>query len=145
MNTLGKRLKECRAEKRVTQAVAAKAVKMSQASLSDLENGLYPTSTYTLKLSAYYGVDPHWLETGKGKKESSQNIRSETDPIIDDLAILAPEDADVWRAEIKAAADVRRAKLRAAEIKASQKQLGESDRSGIGSAADPPLEKRRTA
>lgn len=69
MNTLGKRLKECRAEKGVSQAEAAKAVGMSQASISDLENDLYPTSTYTLRLSAYYGVNPHWLETGKGLKE----------------------------------------------------------------------------
>lgn len=44
---------------------------MSQASISDLENDLYPSSTYTLKLSEYYGVNPHWLETGKGKKEIS--------------------------------------------------------------------------
>jgi len=68
MKTLGKRLRECRAEKAVSQGVVAKAVGMSQASISDLENDLYPTSTYTLKLATYYGVNPIWLESGKGSK-----------------------------------------------------------------------------
>lgn len=78
MKTLGERLKYCRKEKDVTQAVAAKAVGMSQTNLSELEGGIYPTSSFVPLLANYYGVSALWLATGKGKKEilSSENVET---------------------------------------------------------------------
>lgn len=71
----GDRLRLCRKNKGVTQAVAAKAVGMSQTNLSELENGLYPTSSFTPMLADYYGVASLWLANGKGKKELEQISR----------------------------------------------------------------------
>lgn len=71
MKTLGARLKSCRKDKGVTQTVAAKAVGMSQTNLSELENDIYPTSSFVPVLANYYGVNALWLATGKGKKEAA--------------------------------------------------------------------------
>lgn len=70
MTTLGNRLRSCRKERGVSQTEVGKAVGMSQANVSDLENDLYPTSVYIVKLAEYFGVTPQWLEKGTGQKQA---------------------------------------------------------------------------
>ena len=68
------------------------------------------------KLAKFYGVSaealshgiisaPH-LDGGVGTEDAGQ-----VDPVIQYLAVLLPEDADVWRAQIKAAATKRMREL----------------------------------
>ena len=57
-----------------------------------------------------------------------------TDQVIADLAALDPEDADVWRAQIRAAA-----------IKARKHKQEMKDRTPSSWPGDPSLEGRRTA
>lgn len=81
MKTLGERLKECRKEKAIekdvktiSQKTVAKAVGMSQVNLSELENDLYPTSSFIPALADYYGVRALWLSDGKGRKELAAKV-----------------------------------------------------------------------
>ena len=68
------------------------------------------------KASVVLGVAPTWLANGEGPMRSAQSTSAgvgtaQRDPVLDDLAVLEPEDADVWRAQIRAAAaKVRRQK-----------------------------------
>lgn len=79
-------------------------------------------------------VNPQWLATGEGSRDTAVPIQLITkDPILDDLAALLPEDADVWRAQIRAAATKAR---RAKEEKRERQQDG---------VADPPLISRRVS
>ena len=69
------------------------------------------------KACAALDVAPVWLANGEGPARGAQSTATGAgaalrDPILDDLDTLEPEDADVWRAQIRAAATkVRRAKL----------------------------------
>lgn len=65
---MGKRLKDCRKNKGVSQKIVAKAVGMSQTNLSELENDIYPTSSFIPMLANYYEVSALWLANGKGEK-----------------------------------------------------------------------------
>ena len=71
------------------------------------------------KASALLHVVPTWLANGEGPMRGITDTPQEgkgsaqRDPVLDDLGVLEPEDADVWRAQIRAAATkVRRAKDR---------------------------------
>ena len=71
------------------------------------------------KASALLNVTPIWLASGEGPMRAMQTPRAADnatalhDPVLDDLAELEPEDADVWRAQIRAAATkVKREKAR---------------------------------
>ncbi|OGT02138.1 MAG: hypothetical protein A2143_00640 [Gallionellales bacterium RBG_16_57_15] len=83
MKTLGQRLKECRDDmsatlgRRVTQDEVAKRARMKQASLSDLENDLYPTSAFIPALAEYYGVRALWLADGTGRKNQPIKLTEE--------------------------------------------------------------------
>lgn len=71
MNTLGRsafgaRLAQARKHAKLTQINAAKAVKMSQGTLAELEQE-GQGSSYTAQLAEIYGVNPNWLATGKGQ------------------------------------------------------------------------------
>lgn len=66
LDTLGARLRWARRRMGFTQAGAAKAVGMSQPSLSDLENDNTKGTTSLLGLASLYGVDAQWLQSGRG-------------------------------------------------------------------------------
>lgn len=87
METFGQRLRKARKDKGVTQTVAAKAVGMSQANLSDLENDVYPTSSYTPQLAVYYNVSTIWLADGRGSRKryepNDRNISADLQRIIE--------------------------------------------------------------
>lgn len=73
--TFGERLKQCRKDSGLSQAAVAKRVGMSQANLSDLENGKFPSSSYTPRLAKLYGVNALWLADGIGPIQASAAIR----------------------------------------------------------------------
>ena len=85
MDTLGKRLRYCRHSKGITQAVIGKAVGMSQANLSDLENDLYPSSSFIPHLASYYGISSLWLATGEGEREISTLDPTSEEALPEDL------------------------------------------------------------
>ena len=68
------------------------------------------------KASVVLGVAPTWLANGEGPMRNAPSASAgvgaaQLDPVLDDLGVLEPEDADVWRAQIRAAATkVRRLK-----------------------------------
>jgi len=76
-----------------------------------------------------------WMD-GKASQLKQKPVTREATPIdtvLADLAALEPEDADVWRAEIRRAA-----------IKA-RKEKQERDQERAARSTDPPLERRHTA
>jgi SOS-response transcriptional repressor LexA len=65
MTDFGKRIKQARKLAKLTQEQLAKAVGISQGSLSEMENeGL--SSTYTVQIAHVCGVNAKWLATGVG-------------------------------------------------------------------------------
>lgn len=67
-NTLGKRLKACRKDAKLTQAAVSQRVGIKQGSLSELENDKYPTSSFVPHLANLYKVEAMWLAEGRGPK-----------------------------------------------------------------------------
>lgn len=68
-NTIGARLREVRKLRKLTQAQLAKRAGMAQGTISDLENGRNQTSTELPVLGMILGINPLWLQTGKGPRE----------------------------------------------------------------------------
>ena len=66
---VGKRLKNYRKSLELNVVNLAHKIKISQGTLSELENGITAPSAHTLaNLSLYTDIDIIWLLTGKGKK-----------------------------------------------------------------------------
>lgn len=142
MSSLRERLIEARTTKRLSQSALAKLVKCGQTTIASIENGRNQSSKLVPRIADVLGVSVKWLDTGKGSKESSQQptqtIQIVRDTILDDLDVLPKHEQEIWRIQIKAAADVQRAKSRAAK-EVSRKQ---EDRE---STHDPTLGKRRAS
>lgn len=73
METLGKRLKEEREGKSLTQAALAKKSGCSQATIADIERGRNDGSAKLPSIAAALGLNAYWLETGRGPKYSEPN------------------------------------------------------------------------
>lgn len=104
-----------------TAAALAKAMGCSPQAVGLVLSGASKSfgATNHSKASALLEVAPLWLAAGEGPMRAVQASRpanNETalrDPVLDDLAVLEPEDADVWRAQIRAAAiKLKRERLR---------------------------------
>lgn len=78
LDTLGARLRWARGKAKLTQAAAAKAVGLTQPTLSDLENDNTKGTTSLLELATLYSVDVRWLKTGRGQPQAAQggNVKS---------------------------------------------------------------------
>lgn len=69
------RIKAARKHAKLTQAALADAVGIKQASISELETGKSQSSTFNATIAKACGVDPVWLETGRGQMlPSDSNI-----------------------------------------------------------------------
>src|SRR5690554_7083122 len=67
------RVKAARKHAKLTQAALADAVGIKQASISELETGKSQSSTYNATIAKACGVDPVWLETGRGRMLPSES------------------------------------------------------------------------
>lgn len=82
-NSFGSRLKWARKNAKLTQKQVCDAVAIAQGTLSELENDLYESSTYTTELADLYKVNALWLATGKG----SHFVTKITQVSVDDLSL----------------------------------------------------------
>lgn len=90
MNTVGERIKYVRSKFGHNQGVAAKAIGISQGSLSDIESNHTKPSIETI-ISVYrnYNVSCDWLLTGEGtdgiqpQKEVKINDNEQTEPLTE--------------------------------------------------------------
>lgn len=71
LNTLSERLKHARTTKGLSQAELGKAVGVSQSAIAAIESERNKGSTHIATLAAILEVNPMWLETGKGEKETA--------------------------------------------------------------------------
>ena len=74
---IGKRIREARLERGISQKKLANAVGIKQPTLSELETGESKSTTNIAKFAAVLGVNPLWLETGKGNKYNGSSSNSE--------------------------------------------------------------------
>lgn len=123
MSTLADRVSEAIKNSGVSAEAIADACDISVQAVYKWKNGLTKTiaGKNLVPLAILTGYEPKWLVSGEGKKSSKTNLfKAEEfaplyavrDPILEDLAALDPEDADVWRAQIRAAAiKARKAKM----------------------------------
>jgi phage repressor protein C with HTH and peptisase S24 domain len=80
--SIGTRIREARRAAKLTQKALAQKVGMAQASLSELETGESAGTTLVASLAAALGVNPLWLETGKGSMVPVQ--APSPDPDVDE-------------------------------------------------------------
>ncbi|WP_089528511.1 helix-turn-helix transcriptional regulator [Pantoea ananatis] len=66
MNTLSKRVKQCRLALNLSQAQLAKKVGMSQQSMHAIEAGEIQRPRLILELAKELNCDPNWLVYGEG-------------------------------------------------------------------------------
>lgn len=64
--SIGSRVKQARKAAKMTQAELAARTGLNQSSISDLEVGKSQGTTFVASLASAMGVNPLWLETGKG-------------------------------------------------------------------------------
>lgn len=67
MIELKDRLRTARKQARMTQAELAKAVPISQGTISDLESGRNKKTTSLVRIAQVLEVNPTWLATGQGE------------------------------------------------------------------------------
>jgi len=89
---IGKRLKKIRKELGLTQKEFASSIEISEATLRRYESGQnFPDAEVLERIANKYGVNTHWLVTGKGPmflKDSYKNIDPE---LLEVLTSLSPE------------------------------------------------------
>lgn len=78
LSSLGDRLRFARKKAGLTQKALAQKAGMSQSSVSELENGEYPTSSYTAQLADATGVRALWLAEGKGPMHLDERTQDRT-------------------------------------------------------------------
>jgi transcriptional regulator with XRE-family HTH domain len=101
--TFGQRLKAARKAAKMTQPQLARRVGMSQSNLSELENDLYPTSSFTPRLAETLKVASIWLAEGRGQREHSYapaeaplEASSSAHEIAEALTVSIQAIADKW-------------------------------------------------
>jgi transcriptional regulator with XRE-family HTH domain len=99
--TLGARLRWARQRAGMTQKTAAKAVGLSQPTLSDLENDNTKGTTSLLEFAAAYGVDVRWLKSGRGTP-GADGASSDNSANTDQNTVLSIESARAERARLLA-------------------------------------------
>jgi phage repressor protein C with HTH and peptisase S24 domain len=80
--SIGTRIKQARKVVNLTQIELAKRSGLKQSTISDLEVGKSQGTTYLASLASALGVNPLWLETGRGSMSPNQAPSAE--PFDDD-------------------------------------------------------------
>lgn len=106
------RIKHARTEAGLSQSALARACKVDPSAINKLESGETKalSSALLLKLAATLSVDSNWIATGKHSQSVPKIVAPvvEQDPVLADLAALDPDDAALWRAQIRVAANKAR-------------------------------------
>ena len=157
MNSLSERVKKAMQMSGISQADLAVSCKIKQPSVNDWISGKTQTmkAATANRAASAMGVNVEWLSEGIGPMQNAISITDvataasvttshaiEHDPILADLAMLAPLAVEEFRLAIKYAADLQRARQRAAQ--ASQ-QPRDVDKELRNQTSDPPQETRRAA
>ncbi len=89
---IGRRLKKIRRKLGLTQKEFATSIEISEATLRRYESGQnFPDAEVLERIADKYGVNIHWLVTGKGPmflRDSYKNIEPE---LLEILTSLSPE------------------------------------------------------
>lgn len=81
--SFGERLRFARKEARLTQKQLAVKVGMSQSNLSELENGEYPSSSFTAQIADALNVRGLWLAEGRGPRRSDETKEDAHETAVD--------------------------------------------------------------
>jgi len=68
--SIGSRIREARKARGISQKELADKIGIRQPSLSQLETGESQGTTYLARIASVLGVNPLWLETGKGARDA---------------------------------------------------------------------------
>jgi len=120
MESIGKRIRSVRKERKLTQKALAARVGMSQSLLSELETGEVPTTTYVAALAHVLGVQARWLDCGLGAKYATDatanpepaavmDASEDEAALLRDWRELLPEKRDSYVKAVQRDADEARA------------------------------------
>ncbi|CAH6841173.1 Helix-turn-helix protein [Vibrio chagasii] len=106
LQTLAERLKWARTQngQKVSQKELAEKSGMTQATINKLESGVYKSTSKIVAIAKALNVSVHWLDTGKGKPESSIENMTQLTRLEDTVRKLGLNDEEIKRVE-KAALD----------------------------------------
>lgn len=76
--TTGGRIKEWREKRKLTVAQLAQRVGLAQSTIYDLERGDSKSTTKLHRVAEALGVNPNWLETGKGRPDAIVKVGRDT-------------------------------------------------------------------
>lgn len=84
MDTVGKRIRELRSARKLTQEQVAKAIGIKQGSFTQLETGKSkgPATSTLFRLARFFDVDPEWLMTGKGSQQQISSLSEQESELI---------------------------------------------------------------
>ena len=110
--TLKDRIKHARTDAGLSQSALARACKVAPSAINKLESGDTKalSATLLIKMSEALSVDSGWLASGRPARvvASGHQTTEPLDPVLLDLAALDPDDAALWRAQIRVAANKAR-------------------------------------
>ena len=90
MNSIAQRLKQAREAAGMTQPALAEMAGVSQDTIGNIESGLRKRPRELLSIAAALGVNPSWLETGKGQMRSGVVTPGESSHGITDASEKLP-------------------------------------------------------
>lgn len=98
-DTIGERIMKIRLDKRMNQKDFAEAIGISGSNLSKLERDIFTPSRRTLMmLYRRFGINPIWLETGKGE-EYIKNIEEDESDLTEAAEESKPENLEEEKPE----------------------------------------------
>lgn len=105
VNNIGTRLKALREQAHLTQGQLAAMAGVSQGTIGNIEAGARKEPRNLLAIARALGVDPEWLQTGRGKPAIALATSSVRPPALDDAlaaigAALTKDMAEAQRAEL---------------------------------------------
>ena len=107
--SIGARVKQARKAAKMTQIELARRTGLNQSTISDLEVGKSQGTTFVASLASAMGVNPLWLETGKGSMSIDLASPVETD--ANDSPFL-PNTAPIRIGDEPNTVPIRRVKLK---------------------------------
>lgn len=91
------RLRAARRHAKLTQEQLAEKTGIKQASISDLERGKSGSSLHNATIAAICGVDPLWLEKGKGAMFANETNVSDGPELKDKVPLISWVQAGNWQ------------------------------------------------
>lgn len=134
-------MREARDGAEMTQEQAAKAIGISQGTLSELETQ-HSGSSHVVAFAKLYGVDPFWLALGDGTPNGVTGLDADSIAFAQTYQALRPHERQKLRMLLHVARDGVNPSNISAAPRTGAEEPDAAD-SGLGGLLDPPAKKSK--